>query len=102
MTVALLTLPKLDLGRRLTRGLAIGELTAEVALQRESWQADGVLHGELIVDLRDFADPVAALQAIDAGMQTLDAATPWSPRASARLAARFAAATTRIAGTATT
>jgi hypothetical protein len=78
VTAALLTLPKLDLGRRLTRGLALAELTPAVAEMRESWQADGVLHGELIVDLRDWADPVAALQAIDAGMQTLDAAAPWS------------------------
>ena len=78
MTTALLTLPKLDLGRRLARGLALGELTAAAALLREQWQAEGVLHGEVIVDLRDWTDTAAALQAIDAGMQTLDAATPWS------------------------
>lgn len=73
---ALVTLPKLDLGRRLTRGVALADLTATVATQRARWQADGVLHGELIVDLRDFADPAAALHAIDAGMVCDDA--PWS------------------------
>ena len=75
---ALLTLPKLDLGRRLARGIALADLTQSVADERTRWHADGVLHGELIVDLRDWPDPVAALQAIDAGMQPEDPTTLWS------------------------
>ncbi len=75
---AVLTLPKLDLGRRLARGLALAELPAAVADVRARWQADGVLHGELIVDLRDFAEPQAALLAIDGALAAADGPQPWS------------------------
>ncbi len=75
---AFVTLPKLDLGRRLARGLALEDVTRAVALERQRWQADGVLHGELIVDLRDWTDTQAALVALDAGMQPEDPQAPWS------------------------
>ncbi len=75
---ALLTLPKLDLARRLARGLALADVGAAVADVRARWQADGVLHGELVVDLREAPDPVAALQAMDAALQSPDPTAPWS------------------------
>ncbi len=75
---AIVTLPKLDLGRRLARGLTLAEIPQVVRDVRAGWQADGVLHGELIVDLGDFADAQAALQAVDAAMQPDDPQELWS------------------------
>lgn len=78
MSSAIETLPKLDLARLFPSGIQQDELTATATQMREAWQREGVLHGEIIVDLRQWPDAEEALRAIDAGLQPPDPETLWS------------------------
>lgn len=75
---AFVQMPKLDLCRAFPSDVPSEELTAYAAGMRTAWQADGVLHAEVAVDLRAWSEPVVALRAIAAGLAEPDDERPWS------------------------
>lgn len=63
------TMPKLDLGRSFPADVPANGVASAAQGMREAWVADGVMHGEVLVDPRQWADAIAGLRAIDAGLR---------------------------------